>query len=85
MAAGPPILVKGRGSGYEIEDHVSLHQAACRHRLMNSNLAFLPPAFNDPAEVSRKAEEQIMGNPRDICAQSEGLKTKQGTPAKWIG
>ena len=31
---------------------------------MISNFAFQSPAFNDLAEASRKAEEQIMRNPR---------------------
>jgi type I restriction enzyme R subunit len=32
-----------------------------------SNFAFLPPAFKDLAEASRKAESQIMGDPRAAC------------------
>lgn len=32
-----------------------------------SNFAFLPPAFKDLAEASRKAEEHIMGDPRAAC------------------
>ena len=32
-----------------------------------SNFAFLPPAFKDLAEACRKAEEQIMGDPRAAC------------------
>ncbi len=32
-----------------------------------SNFTFLPPAFTDLAEASRKAEEQIMGDPRAAC------------------
>ncbi len=32
-----------------------------------SNFAFLPPAFKDLAEASRKAEAQIMGDPRAAC------------------
>lgn len=32
-----------------------------------SNFDFLPPAFKDLAEASRKAEEQIMGDPRAAC------------------
>ncbi len=34
---------------------------------MNSNFTFLPPAFKDLAEASRKAEEQIMGDSRAAC------------------
>jgi type I restriction enzyme, R subunit len=34
---------------------------------MSSNFTFLPPAFKDLAEASRKAEEQIMGDPRAAC------------------
>jgi type I restriction enzyme R subunit len=34
---------------------------------MNSNFSFLPPAFKDLAEASRKAEEHIMGDPRAAC------------------
>jgi type I restriction enzyme, R subunit len=34
---------------------------------MGSNFAFLPSAFKDLAEASRKAEEQIMGDPRAAC------------------
>jgi len=33
------------------------------HRLMDSNFTFLPPAFKDLADASRKAEGQIMGDP----------------------
>ncbi len=29
-----------------------------------SNFTFLPPAFKDLSEASRKAEEHIMGDPR---------------------
>jgi len=32
-----------------------------------SNFAFLPPAFKDVAEASRKAEGHIMGDPRAAC------------------
>ncbi len=32
-----------------------------------SNFTFLHPAFKDLAEASRKAEEQIMGDPRAAC------------------
>jgi type I restriction enzyme R subunit len=32
-----------------------------------SNFTFLPPAFKDLAEASRKAEGQIMGDPRAAC------------------
>ena len=32
-----------------------------------SNFAFLPPAFKDLAEPSRKAEAQIMGDPHVAC------------------
>ena len=32
-----------------------------------SNFTFLPPAFKDLAEASRKAEEHIMGDPRAAC------------------
>ena len=32
-----------------------------------SNFTFLPPTFKDLAEASRKAEEQIMGDPRAAC------------------
>jgi len=34
---------------------------------MNSNFSFLPPAFKDLAEASRKAEEHVMGDPRAAC------------------
>ena len=34
---------------------------------MSSNFSFLPPPFKDLAEASRKAEEQIMGDPRAAC------------------
>jgi type I restriction enzyme R subunit len=34
---------------------------------MNSNFTFLPLAFKDLAEASRKAEDQIMGDPRAAC------------------
>ncbi|MCU0794616.1 MAG: DEAD/DEAH box helicase family protein [Akkermansiaceae bacterium] len=34
---------------------------------MISNFAFLPPAFNDLAEAARKAEAQVMGDPRAAC------------------
>ena len=34
---------------------------------MSSNFAFLPPAFKDLAEASRKAESHIMGDPRAAC------------------
>jgi hypothetical protein len=33
-----------------------------------SNFAFLPPAFKDLAEAARKAEAQIMGEPRASSA-----------------
>ena len=32
-----------------------------------SNFTFLPPAFKDLAEASRKAEAHIMGDPRAAC------------------
>ena len=32
-----------------------------------SNFTFLPPAFKDLAESARKAEGQIMGDPRAAC------------------
>lgn len=32
-----------------------------------SNFTFLPSAFKDLAEASRKAEEHIMGDPRAAC------------------
>jgi type I restriction enzyme R subunit len=32
-----------------------------------SNFTFLPSAFKDLAEASRKAEEQITGDPRAAC------------------
>lgn len=32
-----------------------------------SNFTFLPPSFKDLAEAARKAEEQIMGDPRAAC------------------
>ncbi len=32
-----------------------------------SNFTFLPPAFKGLAEASRKAEAQIMGDPRAAC------------------
>lgn len=32
-----------------------------------SNFAFLPPAFKDLAEASRKAEQHIMDDPRAAC------------------
>jgi type I restriction enzyme R subunit len=34
---------------------------------MSSNFTFLPPAFKDLAEAARKAEGQIMGDPRAAC------------------
>jgi type I restriction enzyme R subunit len=34
---------------------------------MTSNFFFLPPSFKDLAEAARKAEEQIMGDPRAAC------------------
>ncbi len=37
-----------------------------------SNFAFLPPAFKDLAEASRKAEGHIMGDPRAACFHEPG-------------
>ncbi len=37
-----------------------------------SNFTFLPPAFKDLAEASRKAEEHIMGDPRAACFHEPG-------------
>jgi len=34
---------------------------------MTSNFFFLPPSFQDLAEAARKAESQIMGDPRAAC------------------
>jgi type I restriction enzyme, R subunit len=34
---------------------------------MISNFTFLPSAFKDLAEASRKAEAQVMGDPRAAC------------------
>lgn len=32
-----------------------------------ANFTFLPPAFKDLAEAARKAEAQVMGDPRAAC------------------
>jgi len=48
---------------------------------MNSNFAFLPPAFKDLAEAARKAEGQIMGDPDELEAYTTVARIR--TP--WYG